>query len=224
MTITYLLLLIAYLAIVINIIKNERSYKSIKKINVSKFKTMAHILKYIAFKYPCLTALKYELHGIPIKISYINYYRNCQKVAKSLIKLGVNKNSTVGIIGYNSVEWLYSYMGSIIIGAKVVGIYSTNTPNICNYISNNSNLDFLIAEDETQVSKFKDYIENTTNLKGIVMYGEDKKNIKYNNLYNWNDFFNLSINSKKDLELDQIEMIFQQLYIHLEQPVIQKVL
>ena len=41
------------------------------------------------------------------------YYDDCVKTAKSFVHLGVERNDSVCILGFNSPEWLMSNMGAI---------------------------------------------------------------------------------------------------------------
>jgi long-chain-fatty-acid--CoA ligase ACSBG len=50
------------------------------------------------------------------KISYKQYWEICRKAAKSFIKLGLDVNQCVGIIGFNSPEWFFSLLGAIFAG------------------------------------------------------------------------------------------------------------
>lgn len=46
---------------------------------------------------------------------HTDYYSDVQKAAKSMIKLGLEPHCGVGILGFNSPEWLISYMGAIMV-------------------------------------------------------------------------------------------------------------
>ena len=52
----------------------------------------------------------------------------------------------MNIIGFNAPEWSISFYGSITANILPVGIYTTNTPEACYYISNHSEAEVLIAE------------------------------------------------------------------------------
>ena len=56
------------------------------------------------------------------------YYDDCVKTAKSFVHLGVERNDSVCILGFNSPEWLMSNMGAIMAGGFAAGIYTTNDP------------------------------------------------------------------------------------------------
>ncbi len=55
------------------------------------------------------------------------YYQESRTVAKAFIKLGLERFSSVGILGFNAPEWFIAQMGAIMAGGFSVGIYTTNT-------------------------------------------------------------------------------------------------
>ena len=50
------------------------------------------------------------------KLSYLEYWRTTHKAAKSFIKLGLECNECVSIVGFNSPQWFISLLGSIFAG------------------------------------------------------------------------------------------------------------
>lgn len=48
--------------------------------------------------------------------SYAEYWRMCLKAAKSLIKLGLQVNECVTIVGFNAPQWFVSNLGAIFAG------------------------------------------------------------------------------------------------------------
>jgi long-chain-fatty-acid--CoA ligase ACSBG len=70
-------------------------------------------------------AYKLTVDGPWLKFSYLEYWKMTHKVAKGFIKLGVNPNECVAIIGFNSPQWFVSLLGSIFAG------YKDNSFSIC---------------------------------------------------------------------------------------------
>jgi long-chain-fatty-acid--CoA ligase ACSBG len=187
LTYIYLLIIIIYITYITIDVNEYTSKIKRDEIIINKYPTICHLFKYIAFNNPCYNALKYIKFNTQVYIDYFTYYKNCEQFAKALIKVGATQDSSIGIIGYNSPEWLYSHIGSMMIGAKSVGLYPTNTSDICCYICENCNIDIIIAEDKEQVYKFKEYYKNNS-VKAIVIYDDlifEEDNI---NIYDWDDF------------------------------------
>uniref|UniRef100_H3CFC9 long-chain-fatty-acid--CoA ligase n=1 Tax=Tetraodon nigroviridis TaxID=99883 RepID=H3CFC9_TETNG len=67
-------------------------------------------------------------------LSYREYYQACRTAAKSFLKLGLQRCHGVGILGFNSAEWFIADIGTILAGGFAVGIYTTNSPEACQYV------------------------------------------------------------------------------------------
>ena len=54
-----------------------------------------------------------------------------------------------------------------------VGIYTTNTPEACHYISEHSEAEILIAENQIQLDKYLQIWDRLPNLRYIVIYSDE---------------------------------------------------
>ena len=72
---------------------------------------------------PCLFV---ERDGQKLSWTWNEYYKNSILVAKALNKLGVSRRSAVAIMGFNSPEWTFTFIGSILNDCVSTGIYITN--------------------------------------------------------------------------------------------------
>lgn len=63
--------------------------------------------------------------------------------------------------------------GAIAAGGVAAGIYATNNPEACEYISNHSRAKVIVCEGPEQVAKFYEISKNLPNLKALVMYGTE---------------------------------------------------
>jgi len=101
------------------------------------------------------------------------YHNNVHQFAKSLISLGFNKFDTVNILGFNAPEWHFANFGAITAGGIAAGIYATNGPEGCQYVSEHSEAKVVIVEGQKQLEKYYSIAQNLPHLKAIVMYGPD---------------------------------------------------
>lgn len=112
-------------------------------------------------------------------MGYDEYYENSERVAKSLIKIGLGKFGGVSIIGFNSPEWMISHMGTIMAGGLAAGIYTTNKPESCKYIVNHSQSVVVVCEDLFQLNKFLTIADQLPTVKLFVVYKEKNlENVK----------------------------------------------
>ena len=100
------------------------------------------------------------------------YYNDCCKFAKTLLHLQCKPFSIINVLGFNSPEWLLSNNGAILASCIVAGIYNTNQPDACRYISEHSRAELVVVEGNTQLEKYREIAKQLPNLKAIVVWGE----------------------------------------------------
>ncbi|XP_021074084.1 long-chain-fatty-acid--CoA ligase ACSBG2 [Mus pahari] len=136
-------------------------------------------------------------------LTFSQYYEVCRKAAKSLIKLGLQRFHCVGILGFNSVEWVIAALGTILAGGLCVGIYATNSAEACQYVIQQANVSILIVENDQQLQKILSIPPGKMEtVKAIVQYKLPlMENIT--NLYSWHDFMELG-NAIPNIQLDRV--------------------
>ena len=138
------------------------------------------------------------------------YYDDCEKFGKSLIHLKIETYGIVNIIGFNSPEWLIANNGAMMAGCIAAGIYSTNTPDACHYITEHSKAGIVVLEDNKQLQKYEKILndpnKNLPHLKAIIVWGEKvdpKITIKGGcKVYSWDDFLDLGKNVEGNNEIE----------------------
>ena len=106
----------------------------------------------------------------------------CFSIARSLVALGINKRSSVNIIGFNSPEWLFAFHGAIIADCIAVGVYTTNSPPACQYVAEHSSCEIVFAENEKQMGKYLEILDQLPKLKAIVVWGDSSIKNKPKNI------------------------------------------
>ncbi|XP_054645190.1 long-chain-fatty-acid--CoA ligase ACSBG2 isoform X2 [Dunckerocampus dactyliophorus] len=148
------------------------------------------------------TALSWKEGEQKKSLNYIEYYNTCRTAAKSFLKLGLQRYHGVGILGFNSVEWFIADIGAILAGGFAVGIYTTNSPEACQYVAENCKANILVVENHKQLQKILQVQDQLPNLKAIIQYKGALKE-KRPNLYSWADFMELGRDEPDD-PLDEI--------------------
>ena len=77
---------------------------------------------------PDHVALAVKRDGAWVKWTYEEYLEDVRTVGKAFIKLGLKAGHGVGIIGFNSPEWLFSDLGCVFAGGLATGIASMCLP------------------------------------------------------------------------------------------------
>ncbi|KAL0270065.1 UNVERIFIED_CONTAM: hypothetical protein PYX00_007598 [Menopon gallinae] len=140
-------------------------------------------------QYSSKIALNYKKKGIWKTITYWEYRTMVRNCAKGFIMLGLQPNTVVCILGYNSPEWFVADLGAIYAGGIAAGIYTTNSAEACLYCLNNSNAKIIVVEN-TQLTKILGIKGKASSLKAIIQYGgeEDKE---HHGVLGWNSFMRM---------------------------------
>ncbi|XP_006869083.1 PREDICTED: long-chain-fatty-acid--CoA ligase ACSBG2-like [Chrysochloris asiatica] len=135
-------------------------------------------------------------------LNYNQYYEACRKVAKALLKLGLERFNGVGILGFNSVEWFVTAIGTILAGGLCVGIYATNSAEACQYVISQAKVNILLVENDLQLQKILSISQKMETLKAIIQYKLPLKEDS-SNIYSWAEFLQLG-SYISDPQLDYI--------------------
>jgi long-chain acyl-CoA synthetase len=112
-------------------------------------------------------ALREKEYGIWNRYSWKHYYQTARLVALGLMSLGVKPGDRVAIAGEDTPEWFYADLGTQMIGAVAVGIYSTNPWVELQYIVRHSGSRVVITGDQEQTDKVLDAIANDGGLPAV---------------------------------------------------------
>lgn len=140
-------------------------------------------------------------------ITYNQYWNECMRFAKSLVHLEVAAFKIVNILGFNSQEWFIANTGSILAGCIAAGIYTTNTPEACKYITEHSQAEVVCVEGNKQLQKYVESSQHLPHLKAIAVWGEPvDANLKaqfpaHVKVYSWDEFQSLG-DARPDTDVD----------------------
>jgi len=92
-----------------------------------------------------------------------------QRLALGLMDLGIAKGDKVSILANTRPEWTYFDFAALTIGATVVPIYQTNSPEECQYVLENSDAKTVIVEDEEQLAKIREVRDRCPALEHVIL-------------------------------------------------------
>ena len=163
--------------------------------------TPSRRLRDIASRFPERIAFRDKKFGIWNEISYKEFWLQVNYVGCALNYFGIGKSDKVAIHSENRPEWLISDIGAQAIGAISVGLYPTNPPAEVKYLLGHSESQILFAEDQEQVDKALEVLQDLPDLKKII-YFEDKGLFRYESekLMKWEDFLEVG---KTEFEKDK---------------------
>ena len=162
--------------------------------------TPARKIRETAGRYPELIAMREKNFGIWEEITYAEYWEKAQWIGCALKYFGVDTQDSVAIQSENRPEWFISDVAIQAIGAVSVGLYPTNPPSEVAYLIGHSESKILFAEDQEQVDKALEVIEELPDLKKII-YFEPRGLTNYDSplLMTWEEFLSIG---KEEYEKD----------------------
>lgn len=130
--------------------------------------------------------------------TYHQYHKDVCKIAKSLLKLGMDRYDATNIIGFNCPEWFLFDIGTIFAGGMCAGVYTTSTADSCAYIAEDSKAFAICADGKEQVKKYLEIEDRIPHTKVIVVWNhcdcaELLGKFKRIKAYKFEDFLELGV-------------------------------
>jgi long-chain acyl-CoA synthetase len=132
-------------------------------------KTIADLLPKAAAQYGSKVAVRYKEGDEWLSKTFEDVREIVRPLAFGLVTLGVEKGDRVSILGNTRPEWTYFDFAALSIGATVVPIYQTNSPEECRYVLENSDSKVVVVEDAEQLEKVRQVRDQLPQLEQIVL-------------------------------------------------------
>jgi len=125
--------------------------------------------------------------------TFQQYYDDCFAAACSLLQIGVDQHDSVCVYGFNAPEWFMAQNAAIMAGAKVAGIYPSDTAEQLHFKMQHSGATVAVVENAAKLVKLSTAINmGLPKLKAVVVWdGECKDSIEDLPCYDWKQFMNL---------------------------------
>ena len=130
-------------------------------------------IKDTSIRFPNKIAMRYKEFGVWQETTYEEFWKKSNYLSMGLKFFGIEKGHSVAIHSENRPEWFIADIGIQAIGAISVGLYPTNPASEVEYLLSHSETKILFAEDQEQVDKALEVIDNLPELEKIV-YFEDR--------------------------------------------------
>ena len=150
--------------------------------------TLPQRLVHLAARWPNELAQREKDLGIWRTVTWADYLREVKGIAFGLAALGLRRGETLGVIGRNRPNWVWSALAGQCLGAASLGIYEDVLSGEAAYLLRASQTRVVVAEDEEQVDKLLEAAEDAPELRWIV-YHDDRGMRKYHDarLVSWAD-------------------------------------
>ncbi len=130
--------------------------------------TLADLLPRAAQRYGDAPAVMYKDGEQWLKRSFVEVEETVRRLALGLVELGVVKGDKVSILANTRPEWTYCDFAALSVGATVVPIYQTNSPEECQYVLENSDTKVIVVEDDEQMEKVRAVRDQLPLLERVV--------------------------------------------------------
>jgi long-chain acyl-CoA synthetase len=155
--------------------------------------TVASRVRERAQQMPGRISLREKDFGIWQQVTWAQYWDRAELVGHALLALDIEPGDRVAVHSENRREWLYSDIGAVSVRAVTVGLYPTNPAAEVAYLLSHSGARILIAEDQEQVDKALEVLDQLPELEKIVYI--EPRGIRYRydepKLMSWEDFLAL---------------------------------
>ncbi|MCX5883994.1 MAG: long-chain fatty acid--CoA ligase, partial [Deltaproteobacteria bacterium] len=131
--------------------------------------TINEVFQNRAVKYQDRLAVEKKRDGTWESATWNQYYERARSTGLGLYYLGIRKGDRVSLLSENRLEWLYTDMGCLGIGACLIPVYTTLTADEICYIVENSESRILVVEDSAQLEKAEFTLRRCSCLEKIVL-------------------------------------------------------
>lgn len=119
--------------------------------------------------HPDRVALREKEYGIWQSVTWDDYLGHVRRVAHGLLEVGFEPGSNVAILSENCREWVYTEMGAMAAGGRVVGVYPTSPAPEVHYVMEHSQATIVVVEDQEQADKILEVGDRLPLLKKIIV-------------------------------------------------------
>ncbi len=135
----------------------------------SSSRTLADLVPHAAAEFGERPAARYKRDGEWHDISYTQLDEIVQEIALGLIDLGIDAGERICILANTRPEWSYADLAATAIGAVVVPIYQTNSPEECHWVLADSAACAIVCEDATQLAKVAAVRDRLPQLRTVIV-------------------------------------------------------
>jgi len=126
-----------------------------------------------ASRYPKRPALKFKYHGAYIGLSFSELARRVSVLAHGMRSLGIGAGERVAILSENRTEWVRADLASMTLGAIVIPVHTTLSPQIIKHILLDSGTTRVFVSDQIQYNKLLRIVDELPELKTVIYFSLD---------------------------------------------------
>ncbi len=136
--------------------------------DIKRFDTFPKLLAENARRWPNAVAMREKEFGIWNAFTWAECQRRVRLMGLGMHKLGLKRGEVVALIGDNRPEWIWGELAAHAMGALSLGIYQDSLGEEVTFLLNIAEARIIVAEDEEQVDKLRELIDETPSVRHIV--------------------------------------------------------
>ncbi len=147
--------------------------ESLEQLRSEGINTVPRLFRHRINKWQDNVVMRDKVLGLWQEITWGEYGSKARWVAAALLEMGLKTGDRVAVISENCPEWLYCDQGTMAACGVTVGIYTTDSAKQVEYVINNCEAKFYIAENEEQLDKILEVRDRTPSLEKIIVFDMD---------------------------------------------------
>lgn len=132
-------------------------------------RTMIQVFDEIVAQWPHKPALRARRAGRWQATSWTVYRNQARRAARGFIARGLEVGQGVAILSFNRPQWFLADVAAIMAGGVPAGIYTSCSPEQCQYITDHCEAPIIVVEDAAQLEKIRKVRDQLPRLKTIVL-------------------------------------------------------
>ncbi len=118
-------------------------------------------------------AIRHKQDGTWLDVTYAELGEIVREIALGLIDLGIQPGERVCILAGTRPEWTYADLAITAVGAVVVPIYQTNSPEECHWVISDSGACAIVCENAEQLAKVAAVRDRLPELRTVIVIDPD---------------------------------------------------
>jgi long-chain acyl-CoA synthetase len=140
---------------------------------VETSRTIADLAARAAASYGERPAIRHKKDGAWVELSFTEVGQIVEDLALGFIALGIQAGDRVCILANTRPEWTYASLAVTSVGAVVVPIYPTNSPEECEWVAGNSEAKAVVCENAEQLAKIDQVRASLPALEHSILIDSD---------------------------------------------------
>lgn len=117
-------------------------------------------------------AMRKKRFGIWQQYTWADSFQEVHDFCLGLVSLGFQHGDKMGIVGDNDPEYYWGELAAQSAGGVTIGIFTDATPRELEYVLNNAEAKFLMAQDQEQCDHALEIREKIPNIKRVIYWDE----------------------------------------------------